>query len=211
MPAPRRRSCLRRHDGRAVSRPRTARRRSPGQTLDVGRNDYYGHSLTGFDVQDSGWLTHLPQQRLTVTIQTTGTRTGVVRLVSPTSFECAQSCTLELDQGLAVTLVATPRAGARFVRWTGACTGSGPCAVTLDAARTVDGRLRCDDRSASRRSVGGKGKISSTPGGVSCPGRCSAAFRAASSVRLRAARVPRLPLRGLDGQLPRNRGRASSS
>jgi hypothetical protein len=35
-------------------------------------------------------------------------------------------------------------------------------------------------------SVGGQGKISSTPGGVSCPGRCTAAFRAESNVRLRA-------------------------
>ena len=81
------------------------------QILDTGRNDYYGHSLGAFDVQDSGWLTQLPQQRLAVTIRTAGTRTGVVRLVSPTPFECAQPCTLDLDQGVAATLVAAPRRG----------------------------------------------------------------------------------------------------
>ena len=168
------------------SRPPTARRRSPGRPSTSGRNDYYGHSLSSFDVQDSGWLTRLPQQRLSVTIQTTGTRTGVVRLVSPTSFECAQSCTLDLDQGLAATLVAAPRAGARFVRWTGACTGSGPCTVTLSGARAVTAVFGAATFRLTT-SVGGKGKVSSTPGGVSCPGRCSAAFRADSSVRLRAA------------------------
>jgi List-Bact-rpt repeat protein len=167
-----------------------------GQTLDAGRNDYYGHSLTGFDVQDSGWLTHLPQQRLTVS--TSGTRTGVVRLVSPTSFECAQSCVMELDQGLAVTLVATPRAGARFLRWTGACTGSGPCAVTLDSARAVTAVFGVTTFRLTT-TVGGKGKISSTPGGVSCPGRCSAAFRADSSVRLRAVAFPGFRFAGWTG------------
>lgn len=169
-----------------------------GQTLDVGRNDYYGHSLAGFDVQDSGWLTHLPQQRLTVTIQTTGTRTGVVRLVSPTSFECAQSCTLDLDQGLAATLVAAPRAGARFVRWQGACTGSSTCAVTLDSARNVTAVFG-GTRFRLTTSVGGKGTISSTPSGVSCPGRCSASFNAASSVRLRAAAAPGFRFAGWTG------------
>ena len=169
-----------------------------GQTLDAGRNDYYGHSLPGFDVQDSGWLTRLPQQRLSVTIQSTGTRTGVVRLVSPTSFECVQSCTLDLDQGLAATLVAAPRAGARFVRWTGACTGSGSCAVTLDSARTVTAVFGVTTFRLTT-SVGGKGKISSTPGGVSCPSRCSAAFRADSSIRLRAAASPGFRFAGWTG------------
>jgi Divergent InlB B-repeat domain len=169
-----------------------------GQTLDAGRNDYYGHSLAGFDVQDSGWLTHLPQQRIAVTIQTTGTRTGVVRLVSPTSFECAQSCTLELDQGLAATLVAAPRPGARFVRWQGACTGKGSCAVTLDSGRSVTAVFGVTTFRLTT-SVGGKGKISSTPGGVSCPGRCAASFRADSSVRLRAAASPGFRFAGWTG------------
>jgi Divergent InlB B-repeat domain len=169
-----------------------------GQTLDTGRNDYYGHSLAGFDVQDSGWLTHLPQQRLAVTIQTTGARTGVVRLVSPTSFECAQSCTLELDQGLAATLVAAPRAGARFVRWQGACTGSGSCAITLVSARNVTAVFGTATFRLTT-SVGGKGKLSSAPAGVSCPGRCSASFRADSSVRLRAAAAPGFRFAGWTG------------
>lgn len=169
-----------------------------GQTLDTGRNDYYGHSLAGFDVQDSAWLTHLPQQRLSVTVQGTGARSGVVRLVSPTSFECARSCTLDLDQGLAATLVAAPRAGARFLRWTGACTGTGSCAVTLDAARTVTAVFGVTTFRLTT-SVGGRGKVSSTPGGVSCPRRCSAAFKANSSIRLRAAASPGFRFTGWTG------------
>ena len=48
-------------------------------------------------------------------------------------------------------------------------------------------------------SVGGKGKVSSTPGGVSCPRRCSVAFRADSSVRLRAAAFPGFRFAGWTG------------
>ncbi|MGH3144054.1 MAG: InlB B-repeat-containing protein [Gaiellales bacterium] len=168
------------------------------QTLDTGRDDYYGHSLTGFDVQDSGWLTHLPQQRLSVNIQSSGTGTGVVRLVSPTSFECDQSCTLELDQGLSATLVAAPRQGARFVRWTGRCTGSGSCAITLDSTRTVTAIFGVTTFRLTT-SVGGRGKISSTPGGVSCPGRCTAAFKADSNIRLRASASPGVRFAGWTG------------
>jgi hypothetical protein len=169
-----------------------------GQTLDTGRNDYYGHSLPGFDVQDSAWLTRLPQQRLTVSIRSTATRTGVVRLVSPTSFECVQSCALDLDQGVAATLVAAPREGAGFVRWTGGCTGSGSCSVTLDSARTVTAVFGTTTFRLTT-SVGGRGTISSTPVGVTCPGRCSAAFRADSSIRLRAAASPGFRFAGWTG------------
>jgi hypothetical protein len=58
--------------------------------------------------------------------------------------------------------------------------------VTLDSARNVTAVFG-GMRFRLTTSVGGKGKISSTPSGVSCPGRCSASFNAASSVRLRAA------------------------
>jgi Fe-S cluster biogenesis protein NfuA len=41
------------------------------------------------------------------------------------------------DHGSVVDLTATPATGYHFVEWTGACTGSGACSVTMDAAKTV--------------------------------------------------------------------------
>ena len=160
-----------------------------GQVLDAGRDDYYGHSGSWFDVQDSGWLSRLPQQRLGVTFQSTGGATGAVRLTSPTPFTCAQPCTLELDSGLSASLAAAPRAGARFVRWRGACSGTGPCNVTLDASRNVTAVF---GPSTFRLTVGvgGRGKVSSVPARLSCPGSCAATFKADSSVRLRASASP---------------------
>ena len=41
------------------------------------------------------------------------------------------------DSGTNVTVTATPNSGYRFDRWSGACTGSGSCSVTMNAARSV--------------------------------------------------------------------------
>jgi len=168
------------------------------QLLDVGRNDYYGHSANTFDVQDSAWLSHLPQQRLAVTIQRTGAAKGSVRLTSPTALECAQSCNLQLDLGLSATLVARPTAGSRFVGWRGACTGTAACAVTLDAARSIVASFAAGTFRLTV-GVGGKGKVSSSPAGLTCPTRCAASFKASSSVRLRATASPGFVFSGWTG------------
>jgi uncharacterized repeat protein (TIGR02543 family) len=39
--------------------------------------------------------------------------------------------------GVVVNVTATPAAGYTFTSWSGACTGSGACSVTMDAAKTV--------------------------------------------------------------------------
>jgi hypothetical protein len=168
------------------------------QVLDVGRDDYYGHSANTFDVQDSAWLSHLPQQRLTVTIQRTGSARGAVRLTSPTAFECPQSCNLQLDQGVAATLVARPVAGSRFAGWSGACTGAAACAVKLDAARSIVAMFGARSFRLTV-GVGGKGKVSSSPAGLTCPSRCSASFKASSNVRLRATASPGFVFSGWTG------------
>lgn len=159
------------------------------QILDVGRNDYYGHSAQAFDVQDSAWLSHLPQQRLTIGLQGTGASRGSVRMTAPTTLECAQACNVQLDSGLAVTLVARPAAGARFAGWKGACTGRGSCVVTLDAARSVIATFGAPTFRLTV-GVGGKGRVASSPSGLTCPTRCSASFRASSNIRLRATASP---------------------
>ncbi|OGD34464.1 hypothetical protein A2988_02990 [Candidatus Azambacteria bacterium RIFCSPLOWO2_01_FULL_46_25] len=76
----------------------------------------------------------LPSHALAVT--TAGTGTGTVTS-SPAGINCPGACSAFFVSGTAVTLVATPNSGFSFTGWSGACTGTGTCSVTMDAAKSV--------------------------------------------------------------------------
>jgi hypothetical protein len=150
--------------------------------LDFGHDDYYAHSGSWFDVQDSEWLTHLPQVALSVG----ETGSGSVLVTAPGgALSCAPSCSASLDTDTAVKLDAKPAAGSRLVRWEGDCTGAAAtCAVTMSAAKNVTAVFGPASYSV-RVAVVGKGKVVSTPAGVSCPSRCRATFTAPATLRAR--------------------------
>jgi List-Bact-rpt repeat protein len=164
----------------------TASTRIANELLDVNHDDYYAHaSTTRFDVQDSLWLSHLPQLALSIAVQGAGNATGVVRMTAPGAFQCTATCSLILDTGTSATFIAQPVAGARFAGWKGACSGTAPCVVALDAAKSIVAQFAA---AVSRLtiSVSGKGRVTSTPSGISCPGRCSASFASTATIKLRA-------------------------
>jgi hypothetical protein len=71
---------------------------------------------------------------LTLTVN----RTGNGRVVSsPAGIDCGSTCSADFTSGTTVALTATPDSGWTFQGWTGACTGTGPCTVTMDTAKTV--------------------------------------------------------------------------
>jgi List-Bact-rpt repeat protein len=152
--------------------------------LDFGRDDYYGHSGWWWDVQDSAWLMHLPQFTLSIDVSGSGGATGTVAMTAPAQLSCSATCSESLDDGTRVTLVANPAKGAVFGGWSGTCNGAGVCTTSMDAAKSVVARFA---RATVRISVGrkGRGVVTSTPLGISCPGRCSASFTE-GTVRLRA-------------------------
>jgi hypothetical protein len=71
----------------------------------------------------------------TLTIAKDGTGAGTVTS-SPAGVNCASFCTDTFVAGLPVELIATPTLGS-FTGWSGACSGTGPCTVTMDAAKSV--------------------------------------------------------------------------
>jgi hypothetical protein len=72
----------------------------------------------------------------TLDVSTGGTGTGSVTS-SPAGIDCGATCLTGFDYGTVVGLTATPDADSMFVGWTGDCTGTGACSVTLDQARAV--------------------------------------------------------------------------
>lgn len=72
---------------------------------------------------------------LTVTVE--GEGSGAVTS-SPAGIDCSGgTCSDEFDAGTSVTLTATPSGVDEFDGWSGACSGTGSCSVTMDQARSV--------------------------------------------------------------------------
>jgi Divergent InlB B-repeat domain len=145
--------------------------------LDVNHDDYYGHSGTWDDIQDSFWLEHLdtPKVALTVSFSGAGEVASDVPGVVCTS---ASACATQWDQGAVLALTAKPAKTDRFVRWTGSCTGNGDCALKLDQAAAVSavfGPLRIPVRATTA----GRGAIACSP-------KCTKSFPAGKTLTLRA-------------------------
>jgi len=63
---------------------------------------------------------------------------GEGKVTSPArSLECDASCSATFDTGTSVTLTATPASGSTFAGWSGDCSGTGTCTVTMSAAHGV--------------------------------------------------------------------------
>jgi hypothetical protein len=75
-------------------------------------------------------ITHL------LTVSLDGTGDGAV-VSEPAGIDCGATCTADYDAGTVVALAAAPDATSTFAGWSGACTGTGPCTVTMDGARSV--------------------------------------------------------------------------
>lgn len=162
--------------------------------LDPGRDDYYGHAGGWTDTQDSAWLVRLDSQApLALTVSGPGSVSADVP-----GLLCAASCTTTWNAGQRIALSATPSAGSRLVRWTGACSGSAGCTVSVAPGIAVSAMFG----PASFRlsvAVAGKGAVRSSRAGITCRPRCSAAFPSFSPVRLTATPAKGWKLRSWSG------------
>jgi hypothetical protein len=139
----------------------------------------------------------LTPRQLTVFASGTGsgTITSDVGGINCTWNGSAQSgvCSQTYDHGTVVTLTATSVAGSGFSGWSGACTGGGPCVVTMDQGQSVVGSFALDMYLLTV-SGGGNGNGTITDGGnINCnwngsttSGTCSDVFSSGTQVTLTA-------------------------
>lgn len=102
----------------------------------------------------------------------------------------AGSCATSLAQNTAVTLTATPAAGASFTGWSGSiCSGTATtCTLNLTANATVNATFSVAQSVLTVTKAGaGSGTVTSAPAGISCGATCSASFPQSASVTLSAA------------------------
>jgi hypothetical protein len=72
----------------------------------------------------------------TLTVKKAGTGSGTITS-SPSGINCGSTCAASFDVLSKVTLTATAASGSSFSGWSGACSGTGTCKVTMNEARTV--------------------------------------------------------------------------
>jgi hypothetical protein len=119
-----------------------------------------------------------------------------VTSVSP-GINCGNDCSESYVVGTFVTLTASPASGSTFAGWSGACTGTGSCTVSMTTARNVTatfnstsggggGGTSSYSLSVSRNGTG-TGTVTSNPSGVSCGSDCSQSYSSGTSVNLTAS------------------------
>ncbi len=142
----------------------------------------------------------IPQHTLTITGSGagTGTVTSAPAGITCTSTAAVESgaCSTAYDEGTAVVLTAAAETGSSFVGWTGACTGTGTCSVTMSADMTADAQfdiVPTHTLSVTGSSTG-TGTVTSAPAGITCTstaavasGACSTAYNEGTAVVLTAA------------------------
>jgi Subtilase family/Divergent InlB B-repeat domain len=122
----------------------------------------------------------------TVTSSSSGTVSG-----SLTPINCGSACSAVFKSnvygGSSVTLTATPAAGSLFTGWTGACSGTGTCTVTVSAARSVQATFTQSFTLTVTKAGTGSGTVTSSPAGISCGATCAAGFQSGTVVTLTAS------------------------
>ena len=72
----------------------------------------------------------------TLTVNKSGSGNGTVTS-NPAGINCGADCNQSYEQGTVVTLTATPNGMSNFTGWSGPCSGTGTCTITLTANTTV--------------------------------------------------------------------------
>lgn len=87
-----------------------------------------------------------PRYTLSVSVSGSGSVAS-----APTGISCGSDCTEDYASGTTVTLTATPASGYRLSGWSGACSGTGSCTVSMTAARSVTASFVSDTATATYR------------------------------------------------------------
>lgn len=108
---------------------------------------------------------------------------------SPAGINCGIDCTESFASGTIATLTAAPGTGYTFSGWSGDCSGTGTCTVTMSAARNVIATFTATPvgvLSIAKIGTGG-GTVTRTGGAINCGSICTESLAPGSTVTLAAS------------------------
>jgi len=123
-----------------------------------------------------------------LTVSKGGTGAGTVTS-TPAGISCGSTCMTNYDFGTMVTLTPTADPNTSdFSGWSGDCTGTGACMVTIDAARNVTANFTLKTRTLTVARTGdGTGSVMVSPGAAVCSSAtCTYTFAHGTTVTLSA-------------------------
>jgi DNA-binding beta-propeller fold protein YncE len=87
---------------------------------------------------NSGNVTVIDGSTVAFTLSVIDTGSGAGTVTSnPPSINCPSTCSASFASGTMIALTASPAAGSIFTAWSGACSGTAACSVTMNAAESV--------------------------------------------------------------------------
>ncbi|MDM8535266.1 Ig-like domain-containing protein [Desulfobacterales bacterium HSG17] len=167
----------------------------PGKTLGRFRfSTVQGLSFTGAaengEVEDYeiNIISSIAAHALSIT--KTGTGTGIVSS-SPKGIKCGNDCTKDYNEGTQVTLIASAEPGSSFTGWSGSCSGTGDCVVTINEVGSVSAAFEIFSVPQYNLTVykdadgSGNGNVISDIGGIYCGIYCSQDYDEGTRITLR--------------------------
>lgn len=109
---------------------------------------------------------------------------------SPSGIDCGTACSATFAADASVTLTAAPTPGWSFSGWTGPCSGTGTCTVTMSAPISVTAVFAPPDSVQALAVATAGGTVTSDILGISCGTQCVAAYGVGVTVVLAASGGP---------------------
>jgi Beta-propeller repeat/Divergent InlB B-repeat domain len=134
-----------------------------------------------------------------IVVTYTGTGTGTI-MSYPAAMNCAGNpCSGNFPTATTVTLTAKADPNSVFNGWSGDnCSGTGTCIVTLNSNQFVSAKFTQTAANVVVTLVG-SGTVTSSPGGINCPGTCTAAFSLGTKVTLTQTPASKITFTGWSG------------
>ena len=95
---------------------------------------------------------------------------------TPPGIDCPTSCSATFPQSTQVMLSAAPANNYFFEGWSGACSGTAPCTVSMTGTEKVSATFALGEVLTVSIAGNGAGTVTSSPAGISCPTTCRFTF-----------------------------------